>query len=158
MQFQFEREFHVKNECNAEMRFLLKSVMRFVVNTMITEFGWLYSLSTIVIISICQFPVLSAIPIGRPPTPVRTILSFIRIIRAGAHFYGNFFVRFFCLELFHVNFFPARFQRLQHAVRYVTPHVPILSCLFPFFTRLCSVRFPVACAWKKEDLRISRWL
>lgn len=50
-----------------------------------------------------QFPVLSTIPVGT--TSIRTILSFIRIIRAVAHFYGNFFVRFFCLELFRVNFF-----------------------------------------------------
>jgi len=98
----------------------------------ISKFMRLCPRSVIVIISIRQFPVLSTIPLGA--TSIRTILSFIRIIRAGAHFYGNFFAHFFCLELFHVNFFRARSGRLQHAVRYVTPHVPILSflfCLFP---------------------------
>jgi len=65
--------------------------------------------------------------------PFATILSFIRIIRAVAHFYGNFFVHFFCLELFRVNFFRARSWQLQHAIRYVTPHVLILSFFLPPF-------------------------
>lgn len=64
---------------------------------------------------------------------IRAMLSFIRIIRTGA-FLWKFFVHFFCLELFQAKFFFDSLSRwLQHSVRYVIPHVPILFSGFAPF-------------------------
>lgn len=129
--------------CVKPIRILFKHVI-FYINVLMSEFG-----------QFCIYPMWSS---SSPSTnfqsfqrfqwvalhPFATILSFIRIIRAVAHFYGNFFVHFFCLELFRVNFFRARSRQLQHAVRYVTPHVPILSTFFPpFLYGFYSIRSPV---------------
>lgn len=99
-----------------------------------------------------QFPVFSTIPVSA--TSIRTILSFIRIIRAVAHFYGNFFVHFFCLELFRVNFFSASLPATStcSSIRYTSRSDSFFS-FCPFFVRLCSIRSLVRA--KKKGFRVS---